>query len=156
MQKFFVFFSYIACLYILSSDAISANEDRIQNESHSEETTFSHINQLIKERQYDEALHQINQYIHASPHQPRAYKLRANLFFTTGHDQEAMNDFDRVADLLPHEASSYIDIAILEYYRKNYDAALGYIEHALTLKPNSPFAFKIKMLIMKEMKKPAK
>lgn len=142
MQKYakfcwlFVFFSLIS-FATLSADV-------------QENQALSRVNQLIKERQYDEALYSINEIIHSFPQNSRAYKLRGNLLFLTGHYQHALNDFERVADLLPNHHESYVDIAIVNYMLNNYDEALGYVDHALFLKPKSPFAFKVKMLILKE------
>ena len=72
MRKYISHCCVFFFLSLFSLQPLFGNEENVQSNIHHGNSTFSKVNQLIKDRQYDEALHQLNDYIHSSP--PNAKK----------------------------------------------------------------------------------
>lgn len=124
--------------------------------AHAEEVdTKTHVNtakEHAKEGNYDEALNKLNEAILANPKDPRAYRLRANVYFAQGNFPKALADFDQVVKLNPTDASAYTDRAVTHNSMLNYGAALVDINKALSIDPNDEYAKKVKEHIEADMK----
>lgn len=155
MQKYLKFyFLGICALGSLSLNTLSAYpQNETQYKAQSPQHTLSQANHLIKEKRYDESLELLTQVINQYPYHVNALKMRAHVYFLQNNDELALRDFEARVDLRPNDPNSYIDLAIVLYRMKNYDSALEHIDYALSLRPKSPFAFKIKMLILKDKEK---
>lgn len=105
-----------------------------------------------KSGNYDEAIDKLNEAIRLNPKDPRAYRLRANVYFAQGNFVKALSDFDQVVKLSPNDATAYTDRAVTHDSMLNYGAALVDINKALAIDPNDEYAKKIKEHIEADIK----
>lgn len=151
MNKFLRFSSIVTILLLSgsSSAVLFADETHPQHDTSSLEVDLSQANHLIKQRHYDDAIGILNGILNVYPQHARALKLRGNAFFEKQEYQLALQDFQNIATLFPSDAESYVDLAIIYYVLHDKEAALKNIDHALSINPKSPFAFKVRMIILK-------
>lgn len=110
-------------------------------------------NRFAASGQYNEALQSINAAIAENPLGPRAYKIRAHVYYAMGDYARSLNDADQVVALASTSALPYVERAIIHSVMGNHQLALTDVDHALRINPTSEYAKEVRREVVDRAKK---
>src|SRR5579871_2939435 len=96
---------------------------------------------LYKNKQYDEALKNLDKAIKLNPDYEFAYQIRGNLFFAIKDYNNAYLDYSDAIDISPNNAINYYNRANAFHAMKYYDSAILDYNKSISLKPNYAVAY---------------
>ena len=86
------------------------------------------------------AKNELQRALAAGPNATRVHHGQAIYLIRTGHVQEAVAEANTALELDPLSSLAYVDLAFIQYFARQYDAALDDLDHAAQL-PHTPHEF---------------
>jgi tetratricopeptide (TPR) repeat protein len=109
----------------------------LQDDKPFKQQALAHVHQ----REYDQALSELNQAIQIDPKDAESYNNRGSTYTLKGQYKEAISDFDKAIKLNPRYAKAYYNRGLAYYYLENYLKAVTDLALAIELNPKDAEAY---------------
>jgi len=94
------------------------------------------VDQLVEDKQYDEAIRGYNELLAADPRNPQLLNRLGNTYLAMQNMREARRNYDRALKADPHYAVAINNIGCLYYNDHNYGKAVRFYRRAIKTDPN--------------------
>jgi len=94
------------------------------------------VDQLVEDKQYDEAIRGYNELLAADPYNPQILNRLGNTYSAMQKVREARTYYDRALKADPHYAVAMNNIGCLYYNEHNYGRAVRFYRRAIKTDPN--------------------
>ncbi len=143
---------------VVTLPKLTENVEIVETEKYNEtsqnlESCLKKADELLKNKQFEQAIISCQRAVEIQPNSAMAYKLLGNALQCLGRVTEAKEQYNQALEIDPKFAEVYANLGSLYAKEQQWDAAISYYQKAIQLKPNLASAYRNLAKIWKHLEK---